>query len=645
MNAIKRLLLAATLVAMISLTPALSVAEIVVSHYEPLQQLKVSSDSIQFDALGANFDLRLENNDRVLSGLNSEIRSAGINVYRGQLAGKPGSWVRIVVFDGMPSGLIWDGTEMFAVEAPGDSALPTSSPVVYRLSDSFVAPGTMSCGTDFLEGNTATVFNSMSAATKTAIARAPGAVSEITMSAIGDYEFTHAKGGDVAAAAAITTRLNNVDGFFSEQVGVQINVQLIETHDDPADPFGDTRIAADLLTELSEYRLQTPAHNSQGLTHMYTGRNFETTTVGIAWRGALCDDYVGAGVSEGRSSALDDSLVAAHEIGHNFGAEHDGQAGSSCAAEIGSFIMSASLNGSQNFSACSIAVMQALAAGASCVNALAAVDVSIAPQAQLTNVLLGASTDFAYEVSSNGTLDVPGVVADFALPNSLSFDSVTTTLGTCTSGAGTVSCDIGDLPGLSNATITITTTPSSVGVGLLTATVSTTGADERPVNNQDAVQLSVDPAVDLVANAPTTAAVFVNDSTTVNATLNNASILDATNVALSISLEVGLRADSATWSIGTCSVAAQQIDCVANTFAAQSNSTLTITATGTTDGRRDVTMVLSSAEVEANPADNNVVAEVRVTSPNDDKDEGGGAGGPFLLILLTLAIAARRERP
>ncbi len=126
---------------------------------------------------------------------------------------------------------------MFAVEAPGDSALPTSSPVVYRLSDSFVAPGTMSCGTDFLEGNTATVFNSMSAATKTAIARAPGAVSEITMSAIGDYEFTHAKGGDVAAAAAITTRLNNVDGFFSEQVGVQINVQLIETHNDPADPF------------------------------------------------------------------------------------------------------------------------------------------------------------------------------------------------------------------------------------------------------------------------------------------------------------------------------------------------------------------------------------------------------------------------
>ncbi|MGI9271579.1 MAG: M12 family metallo-peptidase [Woeseiaceae bacterium] len=644
MNAIKRLSVFATLALTMSLTPTLSVAEIVVSHFEPLQKLNVSSESIRFDALGKQFDLRLETNERVLAGLDSNIRTSGVNVYRGQLAGKPASWARIVVYAGVPSGIIWDGQEMFAIEAPGDSALGASTAVVYRLSDSHIAPGTMSCGTDFLKGNTASVLKSMRAATKKAVANAPGAISEITMSAIGDYEFTNARGSDAAAAAAITTRLNNVDGFFSEQVGVQINVQLIETHSDPMDPFGDTLVADELLDEVSEYRLQNSGHSALGLTHMYTGRNFDTTTVGIAWRGTLCLDYFGAGVSEGNGGALNDSLVAAHEIGHNFGAQHDGEAGSACEAETGPFLMSPSINGSQTFSACSIGIMQAEAAAASCVVPLPAVDVSVRPQGQVSNVLLAANTDFVYEISSNGTIGVTAVVADFSLPSSLTFGTVATTAGTCTSGAGTVSCDIGNMAGLSSETITITAMPTSVGVGPLTAAVSTTDVDERPINNQDAIQLTVDPAVDLVVNTPANGAVFLNASTTVSATLNNVAVLDATNVSLSIALESGLQASAATWSIGTCTVTAQQVDCVANTFSAQSSSTLSITATGTTEGRKDVTVTLSSAEAEANPGNNTAIGEVRVTSQNDDDDDGGGSGGPFFLVLLALTAIARKKR-
>jgi hypothetical protein len=641
----KRISVVLAIAATMSLAPASSLAEIVVSYFEPLQQLNVAPDSIRFAAMGREFDLQLETNDRILSGLNSNVRSSDVKVYRGQLAAKPGSWVRIVVFNGMPSGLIWDGSEMFAIEPPDDSSLNASSPVVYRLSDSHIAPGTISCGSDFLQGNTAAVFKSLGAATKAAVAKAPGAVSEITMSAIGDYEFTDAKGGDAGAVAAITTRLNNVDGFFSEQVGVQINVQLIETHSDPDDPFGDTLVAGELLDELSEYQMQTPAHNSMGLTHLFTGRNLDTTTVGIAWRGTLCDDYFSTGLTEGRTNALNDSLIAAHEIGHNFNARHDGESGSGCESETAPFIMSPSITGSQIFSACSIDVMQAEVLGASCVAALPAVDVGIQAQAQPSNVLLGANFELVYVVSSNGTLDVPDVVANFTLPNTLTFNSAMTTLGACTNGAGTVSCDIGNLPGSSSETITISVTPSSVGVGLLTASVSTSGADERLVNNQSAIQVSVDPAVDLVVNEPPAIAVFINQATTINGSLDNLSILDASNVSLSISLEVGLQANSASWSIGTCTVAAQQVDCIASAFSAQSSSTFSVTATGTTEGRKDVTVSLSAAEADANPANNSVVGEVRVTTPNDDKDDGGGAGNPFVLFLLALTVFARRARP
>jgi hypothetical protein len=645
----------------ILLAPTLVAADVVVSHFEPLQQTRISKTdknehsfnsklstpalvAIRFEALGKSFDLQLVPNDRIASGLRSDAAVSDVEVYRGGLANNPQSWARIVVFDGMPRGMIWDGVEMYAIEAPDDSALSIDAPVIYRLADAFVVAGTMSCGSDFLSGSAATIMKDIGTATKVAIARAPGAVSEITMSAIGDFEFTDARGGDSAAFAAITTRLNNVDGYFSEQVGVQINVDLIETHSDPADPFGDTLVAGDLLGEVSEYRLQSASHNSRGLTHLYTGKDLDTTSVGIAWRGVLCENYFGAGLSEGNRGATNDSLIAAHEIGHNFGAEHDGEIDSSCESETGAFIMSPSVSSSAQFSDCSITVMQAEAAAAACVAALPAVDVSVRPVGQVSNVLLGAATDIEYEVASNGTLDVAGVLVNISFPNVLALNTVTTSVGTCSSGAGVIDCDLGDLVGLSSAAITLSVMPNVVGAGTLAASVSTTDTDERPSNNQDSILLTVDSAVDLVASVPTSAVVFIDDSTSVSVTLSNLSVIDATNVTASITLENGLQANSATWSIGTCDFTAQQVDCQAGTFAAQTTSVLTVNATGVTIGRKDVTVVLTSTEAEANPNNNSIVGEVRVTTPNAEKDDGGGVTIPFVILLGLFSILSARRR-
>lgn len=640
MDTVKRLLLLGIFISL----PGLAMADIVVSYFEPLRPGTLSPTALRFSALGRSFDLQLENNDRVLAGLNQHGRAAGVGVYRGRLANNPASWARIVVHAGTPRGLLWDGGEMFVIEAPGDSALSASTAVIYRLADAHIVPGTMDCGSGTLAGNAALAWQKLLAENKTALARGPGALSEITMSAIGDYEFTTDKGGDAGALAAITTRLNNVDGFFSEQVGVQINVQLIETHASPNDPFTATTVVDELLNELSEYRLQTAAHNTRGLTHLYTGRDFDTTTVGVAWRGTLCESYFGAGLSEGRSNALNDSLIAAHEIGHNFGAEHDGQAGSACAAETGPFIMSPSINGSQQFSACSISIMQAEAAAASCVTALPAVDVSIALQGQATTVLLGANTELVYTVASNGTLSATAVVADFVLPATLTLNAVATSAGSCTSGAGAVTCSLGDLAGQSSATITLSTTPTMLGAGLLQASVSTAASDERPANNQQDLSLTVAPAVDLAVASLSTAAVFVNEATTITATISNLSSLDASDVALSVTLEAGLQANSASWSQGACTVTPQQIDCQAASMAAQSNSSLSIAATGIAAGRRDVTISLTSAEADAEPGNNTALAEVQVVAAQDDKDEGGGATHPLGLLLLSAAFLARRRR-
>lgn len=643
----------------LALSPALHATDVFVSHYEPLHGMAVRAADktsanvsqkaqwgapldLSFEALGRNFELQLEPNDRLLAAMPANEVFAGVQVYRGHLANNPDSWVRIVMFDDMPRGLVWDGATMFAIEVPGDSAVEISSPVIYRLADLNIAPGTMMCGAQSIAGNAAQVYGSMKAEFGTVISQAADAVSEITMSVMADSMFTDAKGGAAAAAAAITARFNNIDGYFSEQVGVQLNVQLIETFDNSNDPFDGTLEPGELLDQLSEYRLQTPAHNSLGLTHLYTGRNFNTSTVGVAWRGGLCSNYFSAGLSEGRSGITTDSLIAAHEIGHNFNAEHDGEAGGSCESEPETFIMAPSVNGNDQFSACSIAVMQAEAATASCVEALPAVDVSIRQDNQVATVLLGASTVIDYEVSINGTLPVTDVVANFALPSILAFDAVTTSSGTCDSGAGTISCTLGDLPGLSRHAITITTTPVAVGVGTLNASVTSAETDERPTNDQDALRLTVDPAVDLVVSSPATAPVFVDARTTITTNLQNRSPLQATGLSLSVSLDSGLRADTASWPIGTCTVTAQQIDCQASRLDAQSGTALSITATALSTGPKNVTVSLSSAEIDANPSNNNASGTVNVVVPQEEGDEGGGGTtNPLLLLSLLMAGLVR----
>jgi len=649
-----RLIIATAILTAFSMVLAAESSNVFVSHFEPLQRMSSSPTALSFDALGRTFDLQLKPNDRLLSGLSRDALTAGVDIYRGQLAGYPDSWARIVMYDGMPRGIFWDGKEMFAIEAPGDSSLQTSTPVIYRLADMLIAPGTMTCGVESLPisgmGNYNKLISELTVAKGARAAQGPGAVSEITIGAIGDYLFTNDMGGDANAAAAITTRLNNVDGYFSQQVGVQISVAApIETFSDPtADPFTATLDAATLLDEVSTYRDNSITQRAQGLTHLYTGRNLDTTTVGIAWRGTLCENYFGAGLSQGSvaSGPTIDSLVAAHEIGHNFNAEHDGEVGSSCESELPAFIMAPSVNINNNtFSACSVAIMETeAAASTSCVTPLPTVDLSISLVGQSATILLAANTVLSYGIRHNGTVQATNVTVDITLPVMLSLDSVTTSMGTCSSGAGTVNCVLGDVPGLSNNIIDIAATPTSVGVGMLSATVSSdANPDERPSNDQDDLQLTVNPAVDLVVNTPTASTIRIDESTTISAVLENRSTLPAIGATLNISISNGLQIDSVSWPIGTCTITTQQIDCVAATFDAQPSSTLSVGVTGISTGLKSYTIALSSNEAEANPGDNSFSGTVRVNSP---KDSGGGATGPMFLWLLAMftSLACGRQR-
>lgn len=657
MKAFKRIVASAVFIVSSTVFAGQS-GNVIVSHYEPLQRLSMRAENaaisetlrvtgpatLSFDALGQFFELQLEPNNGFLSASSRHALPVGIGIYRGRLAGNADSWARIVIFEGIPRGLIWDGNEMYAIEAPGDSIVQATSPIIYRLADTFIQPGTMTCGSESLSGNGAAMYGKLVGELSASALQGPGAVSEIDIGAVGDFEFTSAQGGDAAADAAITDRLNRVDGIYSQEIGVQINVPVIDTFSNQADPFTDESDASLFLDEVATYRQNTPTQDSLGLTHLWTGRDLDGTTVGIAYNGVLCRSGVGAGLSEGNSNATFDSLVAAHEIGHNFGAPHDGDMTEACGSEPLDFIMAPMLNINNNtFSDCSKTIMEASAAAASCVTPLPAVDISVGLTGQSSNVLLGTNPLLAFDVRSNGTLPVANVVADFTVPSNLTIDLVSASSGTCTTNAGNVNCDFGNFPELTVYTVTVDTTAATVGAGMIDATVTTTDVDERPVNNQYSQQLTVDPAVDLVINSPSTVTVTLDQSATIRATLENRSILDATGVTVSVSLGSRVQVDSATWSIGTCTVTAQQVDCQTANFANQSNSTLTVGVTGLSAGTQAYTVTMTSNEADADPSNNNVNGTVTVNDPARESS-GGAFGLPFLWLLALVAFMKIRRR-
>ena len=648
------------------MAPAAQAAAISVSHHEPLQRLNLSGVSsngsqkitaagpvdLSFDALGRSFALQLTPNSRLLD-VARDVSGNNVIPYRGKLAGKEESWVRIVMSDGSPSGLIWDGNELFAIERAGDNIAGSDSAIIYRLADAYIEPGSMTCGAGGSLTNGGAVYKSLTAELSAASVQAEGAETQIDIGAVGDAEFANIHGAN--SQQAILERLNNVDGIFSSEVGVQINVPLVQVFTDssvPSYPFDisgtPTLLAGDLLDELAAYRDREPNQNVNGLTHLWTGKDIEgsagnTSTVGIAFTGALCRQQFGAGLSEGRGNPTFDSLIAAHEIGHNFGAPHDGTSGSACEAVTGNFIMAASLSGAtvSQFSQCSLDQMADDISRASCITPLPSVDMSFGAGDPAPSVLLGNSATVTFDVVNAGTLPASNVMADFTLPANVSYVAAAASMGSCTDGGGMVNCAIGDVQGTTTVTVTLTSDTVAVGSGTFSASVSA-DVDDDTTNNQGSQSLTVDPAVSLSITPPSTRQLGINQSTGLTALLENTSILDATNVTLNIAVSPGLRVDSASWPLGTCTVSNSQVDCEGATFAAQSNTTLSLGVTATTEGTKTLNFSMSSTEAEADPANNSASATVNVSAPSQEEG-GGGSAGLWLLSLLGMLAIGRRK--
>jgi hypothetical protein len=430
-----------------------------------------ATERMSFEAYGRRFDLTLAPNERIRRALPAGATKT--EPLQGSVDGMAGSWVRITRSASGLRGMLFDGQQMYAIEPAADVAAVAVQPldassgetVVYRLADALMPVETMTCeiavpdATPESPPTAADALEQLSTELRTYKIAAVAAMKQAQVGVVGDYEFV-TQFSTTQPEDAIVARMNIVDGIFSTQLGVKISLATPTLFRTPSDPFTKSK-ASDLLTEVSNFRNGSQAQRALDITHLMTGRNLDTTTVGIAYLHGVCSAQYGAGLSQSGLNTTQAALIAAHEIGHNFGAPHDGEG--ACSTTPTNFLMAPQLNGNDQFSACSVQQIQPYVNNSSCLTAYIPPDASISVTSPTLQATVGTALVASFTVRATGDDASANVTVTVTLPTSLTIQSVSANGGTCTSGAGTANCSLGTLPAGDSRQVDLNVTPTQAG--------------------------------------------------------------------------------------------------------------------------------------------------------------------------------------
>ena len=617
---------------------------------------------LEIEAYGRRLTLQLERNDRMR--FVTEQRLPGVETLRGTINGIPGSWVRLTRTPSGLYGMFFDGREVYAVEpahAALDEAVGTlqasgNEPIVFRLADAVLPPGSTSCGTvtlaDVVSAKPQTALQQFQAVAGElqALAAAAGPDKQIEVAVVGDFEFSGTTfTGGLTPEQAIAARMNVVDGIFSSQVGVKIIVASVTVFRDAADPFSATLTPTALLDEFANWRQATPTQSSKGLSHLMTGRDLEGTTVGIAFVGALCRTRAGAGLSQGAFlSSTTAALVIAHEMGHNFGASHDGETGTACEATPQTFLMAPRITGSDQFSACSLTAITGNVANAACVVPLDVADADLDLPTPARH-LRGQAFDYSFNARSVGTRTVDGIAVSVTLPSALTLNSSSIAGGSsCSLSGSTVSCNVGSLATLATRAITLNLTAQQSGLATANFTVTSTN-DAVATNNTGTAAFNIDPSADLgVTLAASPASLAPGASTQVTATVRHLSGDAVSDARLTWTVPTGLTLTAVSANSLGCTLQTGAVQCTPSAIAVGATQTVTLTITGDTVGTRQLSAALSASIGDPVSNNNSATAQLDVQTAVTVTGSSGGGGGALGLLELSvlglLGLAGRLPR-
>ncbi len=135
-----------------------------------------------------------------------------------------------------------------------------------------------------------------------------------------DVEFYAIYGAD--STTEIESIVNMVDGIYEAELGITIQIVSLNVWQSEPDPYTSTD-SGSLLGELRTEWNSEQGAITRDATHLFTGKELDGSTVGIAYVSVVCSTSVSYALSQDLASDVLMPLLVAHEIGHNLGANHD----------------------------------------------------------------------------------------------------------------------------------------------------------------------------------------------------------------------------------------------------------------------------------------------------------------------------------
>ena len=252
-------------------------------------------------------------------------------------------------------------------------------------------------------------------------------------------------------------------------------------------------------------------------------------------------------------------------------------------------------------------------------------DVALTKVGSPKPVTAGDRLTYTLEATNVGPSVASDVTVSDPLPAATTFVSATTSAGTCSESAGTVSCSLGDLAVGETVTIVVTVTVgASVPAGPLTntATASSPTPDPTSSNNTATDETNVVTEADLVlTKTATPATVFAGHQVTYTLTAHNAGPSDAQDAVVTDELPSGTTFVSAAPASAGCTAVAQQVTCSLGTLPAGATAPpITIVASvqaSTPSGTITNTATVSSVTPDPDLTNNTSSASTTVAASAD----------------------------